>query len=232
MSANVSTGSGGRTRTVLITGGGRGIGAGIVRALAADGWAVLAPPRSDLDLASPGSIAGYLTALTEPVDGLVLNAGINAPAPLGELTMAQWQEIQGVNLSSAFALVSALAPGMAARGFGRIVGISSAYATRAREGRGAYAASKAGLEALVRTVAVEFASSGVLANCVAPGFVDTELTRRNNPPEAITQLLERVPIGRLATVDEIGRAVAFLVSPSNTYVTGQTLVVDGGFACT
>lgn len=219
-------------RTVLVTGGSRGIGAGIVAALSDAGWNVLAPKRSELDLASPVSIADYLDSLSVPVDGLVLDAGINTPAPIGELTMASWQEIQGVNVTAGFALVSALVPSMAECGFGRVVAVSSAYAGRARVGRAAYSASKAALEAVVRAIAVEFASSGVLANAVAPGFVDTELTRQNNPPEAIAKILERVPVGRLAAIDEIGAAVAFLMSPANTYITGQVLTVDGGFSCT
>jgi 3-oxoacyl-[acyl-carrier protein] reductase len=219
-------------RTALVTGGSRGVGAGVVEALIADGWTVVAPARSDLDLAELDSIAAYVESVAAPIDGLVLNAGINLPAPLGELSMAAWQEIMGVNATASFALVSALCPGMAERGFGRVVAISSAYATRARAGRAAYGASKAALEGLIRAVAVEYAGSGVVANCVAPGFVDTDLTRRNNTPEMIDALLERVPVGRLATPTELGRAVAFLMSPDNAYITGQTLVVDGGFSCT
>jgi len=162
----------------------------------------------------------------------VLSAGINNPAPIGELTMADWRAINEVNTASSFALVSALCPAMASAGFGRVVGISSAYANRARTGRAAYSASKAALEGLIRSVAVEFARSGVVANCVAPGFVDTELTRKNNTPQMIDALLQRVPVGRLASPAEIGRTVAFLMAPENEYITGQTLAVDGGFACT
>ena len=110
--------------------------------------------------------------------------------------------------------------------------VSSAYAGRARMGRAAYGASKAALEALVRSTAVEFASSGVLANAIAPGFVDTELTRVNNDASAISTLLERVPVGRLAKPAEGASAVSFLLSPSNTYITGQTIAVDGGWSCT
>lgn len=219
-------------RTVLVTGGARGIGAGVVEALRADGWNVLAPPRAELDLAAPRTMVEYLDGLDLPIDGLVLNAGINLPAPLGELSISAWQEIMGVNTTASFALVAALCPTMAQRGFGRVVAVSSAYATRARTGRAAYSASKAALEGLVRSVAVEYADRGVVANCVAPGFVDTELTRRNNTPQMIDTLLERVPVGRLASPAEIGRAVAFLMSPDNSYITGQTLMVDGGFSCT
>lgn len=221
-----------QTRTALVTGGSRGIGFGVVASLRAGGWKVLAPARDELDLSVPASIAGYLENLDEHINGLVFSAGINNPAPIGELTMADWQAINEVNTASSFALVSALCPAMASAGFGRVVGISSAYANRARAGRAAYSASKAALEGLIRTVAVEFAGSGVVANCVAPGFVDTELTRKNNTPQMIDALLQRVPVGRLASPAEIGRAVAFLMAPENEYITGQTLAVDGGFACT
>lgn len=216
----------------LVTGGARGIGRAIVEELTAEGWSVVAPSREQLDLVDPVSVTAYLESLQAEVTGLVLNAGVNTPRELGKLTLEEWQSIQQVNETSAFQLVSALVPGMASRGIGRIVAISSAYAERARRGRSAYSASKSGLEALMRSVAVEFGGSGVVANCVAPGFVDTELTRRNNSGEAISALLERVPVGRLAEPSEIAFAVSFLMSERNRYITGHTLLVDGGFACT
>ncbi len=220
-------------RTALVTGAARGIGAAIASALQQQGWQVLTPTRDVLDLAEPPSVADYLTdSADQPIDGLVINAGSNNPAPLGTLSATDWLRIQQVNLTSAFTLISALAPTMAERGFGRIVGISSAYASRARAGRAAYSASKSGLEALIRTTAVELADRGVIANCVAPGFVDTELTRVNNPPEVIAKLLERVPVGRLASPQEIADVVAFLMADANRYLTGQVITVDGGFACT
>lgn len=222
----------GMNRTALVTGGSRGIGEAIAEALRAEGWSVLTPTRHELDLGLPSSVPDYLGGLTARIDGLVLNAGTNNPAPIAQLTTAGWQAIQAVNTVSSVALVSSLCPAMASVGFGRIVAISSAYAARARYGRAAYSASKAAVEALIRTVAVEFGGSGVIANCVAPGFVDTDLTRANNSPETIQALLQRVPVGRLALPSEIARAVAFLMSPDNEYITGHTVAVDGGFACT
>jgi len=221
------------SRTALVTGAARGIGAAIAGALQQQGWQVLTPTRDVLDLAEPQSVGTYLAGIADqPIDGLVINAGINNPAPLGTLNATDWARIQQVNLTSAFTLISALAPAMADRGFGRIVGISSAYALRARAGRAAYSASKSALESLIRTTAVEFADRGVIANCVAPGFVDTELTRVNNPPEVIDKLLERVPVGRLASPQEIAQVVTFLMADANSYLTGQVITVDGGFACT
>jgi 3-oxoacyl-[acyl-carrier protein] reductase len=219
------------TPVALVTGGSRGIGAAIAEVLTDANWQVLAPTRSELDLSNSGSIDEFLVD-SPKVFGLVLNAGINEPAEIADIDDATWQRTLDINTASAFRLVRALAPQMAETGGGRIVAVSSAYAGRARMGRAAYGASKAALEALVRSTAVEFASSGVLANAIAPGFVDTELTRANNDASAISALLERVPVGRLAKPAEVASAVSFLLSPSNTYITGQTIAVDGGWSCT
>ena len=220
------------TRTALLTGGSRGIGKAIAEVLTDRGWSVLAPSREELDLADAASVQTYLDSLDAEISGLVLNAGVNSPRELGALSLQEWNTIQQVNQTAAFQLVSALVSGMAQRGFGRIVAITSAYSTRARSGRAGYSASKSGLESLMRSIAVEFGGSGVVANSVAPGFVDTDLTRQNNTDETIARLLERVPVGRLAEPTEIAEAAAFLMSEDNRYITGHTLNVDGGFACT
>ena len=220
------------SRTCLVTGASRGIGAAVAASLASDGWNLLTPSRAELDLSDSDSVSSFLAGLETQLDGLVLNAGVNSPAPLGEIPVEVWAETLQANTGSAFSLLSAVVPGMADRGFGRIVAISSAYSNRARSGRAAYSASKAATDSLVRSVAVEFSGRGVIANAVAPGFVDTDLTRANNTEDTVARLLERVPRGRLAQVDEIARAVTFLMSPENDYITGQTLNVDGGFSCT
>ncbi len=216
----------------LVTGGSRGIGSGIVRKLEASGWQVLAPDRRALDLGNSESIEAFLDSLPHPPYGLVLSAGVNTPRPFVEVSRAEWDEIHEVNVAGAVQLLQGIVPLMVAEGGGRIVAVSSLYATRARHSRAPYSASKAALEAVVRTVAVEFGLDGVLANCVAPGFVDTDMTRRNNSAEVLKEIVARIPVGRLLDIDDVSRAVTFLLSPDNTAITGQTLVVDGGFSIT
>jgi 3-oxoacyl-[acyl-carrier protein] reductase len=120
---------------------------------------------------------------------------------------------------------------MAERGFGRIVNLSSVYALVSRPKRSMYTTTKAALNGLTRASAVELAYGNVLVNAVCPGFVDTDLTRQNNSPEDIARLCGTVPLGRLASPDEIATLVYFLGSRENSYVTGQTIVIDGGFTC-
>jgi NAD(P)-dependent dehydrogenase (short-subunit alcohol dehydrogenase family) len=220
------------SRTALITGGARGIGAAIAARLESAGYRVIAPQRALLDLASSASIDAYLAVHgSEPVDVLVNNAGINTLRAIPEIDATTWGEMLQVNLSSALRLTQAFAPGMVQRGFGRILNMVSIFALVTRERRAAYSMTKAALAALTRTAAVEFGPHGVLVNALAPGYVDTELTRRNNPPDAIAAIEASIPLRRMAQAKELAEVAAFLVSDSNSYLTGQTVVVDGGFTC-
>jgi len=218
-------------RIALVTGASRGIGAAIAIRLRQDGVKVLTPPRSELDLLSDASIDAYLSNLKEPVDILVNNAGIN---PLGsgiEFRDSDLHDTLQVNLIAPVRLIRGLAPQMKERRYGRIVNISSIWSVVSKPRRVVYALSKAGLNAMTRTLAVELAPYNVLVNAVAPGFVNTELTRQNNTEQELEAIRQTIPVCRLAEPDEIAEVVAFLCSEKNTYIVGQIILVDGGFTC-
>ena len=165
------------------------------------------------------------------IDILVNNAGENKPLPLDEIEPEDLQRILTVNVAAAFLLARYLGVRMAERGWGRIVNISSVYSLVSRERRSMYSTSKAALNGMTRALAVELGPRNVLVNAVCPGFVDTDLTRQNNTAEEIAGLCALVPLRRLATVQEVADFAYHLGSEKNTYITGQTLAIDGGFLC-
>ncbi len=217
-------------RRALVTGASRGIGRAIASRYESAGYAVLAPTRAEMDLASPSSIRDYLDRLGDmPIDVLVNDAAENRIRTLSELSLEEWQRMQAINLTAAFLLIKHLGTRMAERKWGRIVNISSCYSLVSRAGRAGYTASKSGLNGLTMTAALELAHGNVLVNAVCPGFADTELTRQNNSPGQIEAICGQVPLGRMARPEEIAEVVFFLGSEVNTYATGQTFTVDGGF---
>ncbi len=220
------------TRVALVTGASRGLGAAITRELTNRGVKVLTPSRAELDLASDASIDAFVAAhAATQVDILVNNAGINTLRHITEIDAATWQSMLQVNLGAALRLTQAFAPGMCTRGWRRILNLSTIFSVVNKERRAAYSMTKAALNALTRSSAVEFGASGVLVNALAPGFVDTDLTHQNNSPEAIAAITQTIPLRRLAQPVEIARLAAFLVSEENSYLTGQTIMADGGFTC-
>lgn len=217
----------------LVTGGTRGIGSAITVELATSGMRVTALSSGSFDMTRPDEVLAWTQNYTGDIPYLlVCNAGMNRPESLASQSDEEVRRILECNFFAHTELIRFFAPRMAANGGGRVVVISSAYATRARVGRSAYASSKAALDAYMRGAALEFAKSNVLVNSIAPGFVETELTLANNPPEILKEIVKRIPIGRLASSEEVARAVAFLGSPRNTYITGQVLNIDGGFSLT
>ena len=218
--------------SAFVTGGSRGIGKAVVDELQKVGIEVTAPTRAELDLSDLKSVDTFTLANMEFVpDLVVLNAGENSPSVISEITMDAWQKTIDVNLSSNFLLIRDFGSKMMKRGSGRIVVVSSCYSFRSRVGRAAYSASKAGLNALVQSAALEFAANDVLVNAVCPGFVLTDLTKKNNDATGIKLLETQIPLGKLADPIEVAKLVLFLGLESNTYITGQTVVIDGGFTC-
>ena len=219
------------TRTALITGASRGIGAAIAVKLQNEGLRVLSPSSKVLDLSSTVSIDTYLSQLTDPIDILVNNAGINRLGSIDEISGKDFEEVIQINLLGHFQLTQGLVKGMKARRYGRIVNISSIWSLVSRERRVTYSAAKAGLNGLTRALALELAPYHILVNAVAPGYINTELTKKNNPPEALERIAGEIPLGRLGEPSEIAECVAFLCSPKNSYMTGQVIVLDGGYLC-
>jgi 3-oxoacyl-[acyl-carrier protein] reductase len=213
----------------LVTGAARGIGHAIAKALRARGDTVITPSRSELDLGCLDSVQRWIKGSPGQIDILINNAGENPIGPLDGVTPEAWNRSLTVNLTAPMLLMQHCARSMRSAGWGRIVNISSCYSLTTRAGRAPYGAAKAGLNSLTRSAALEFATEGVLVNAVCPGFVETDLTRQNNTPQQIEALAAQVPLGRLGQPDEIARLVAFLTSSENTYLTGQTIVIDGGF---
>jgi 3-oxoacyl-[acyl-carrier protein] reductase len=235
--------------TALVTGASKGIGAAIARALATDGWLVGVNYRSDEDgarktveaieqaggraVALAGDVVdGASNGLFErceselgPVLALINNAGVRADGLAVQLDDDDWDRVIGTNLTAAFRMTRrAMRPMIRAR-YGRIINIASVVGPRANAGQANYAAAKAGLIGMTKTVAAEVARRGVTVNAVAPGFIETEMTK--DLPEAV---IEAVPARRAGSPDEVGAAVRFLASEDAGYVTGTTLFVDGGMS--
>lgn len=229
-------------KKALVTGGTRGIGRAVAEKLRDLGASVTVtgtrssgkPPRGcsyeSADFSHAEATEAFAAAMAKRgFDILVNNAGINKIAPFAKIATADFDLIQRVNVRAPFLLCRALLPAMARRGWGRIVNVSSVFGVVSKEGRGAYSASKFALDGMTASLAAEAAAHGVLANCVAPGFVDTDLTRRVLGVAGMKKLAGRVPAGRLAQPAEVAAFVAWLCGPENTYISGQSLVVDGGF---
>jgi NAD(P)-dependent dehydrogenase (short-subunit alcohol dehydrogenase family) len=240
-----------RGRLALVTGGSSGIGRAMATSLgragaelilvARDGAALEATVRDltdqgvaashlRVDLADRGSIAG-LTAQVPRVDILVNAAGVNIRPPLEQLREQDWDQTIAVNLTAPYLLGQHFGPGMAQRGFGRIITVSSQQSVRAYGNSGGYGASKAGVNGLIRSQAEAWSARGVCCNAVAPGVVHTPMTEPIfADPARARAMADRTLIGRNGEPGDFGGVAVFLASNASAHLTGQVLFVDGGFS--
>jgi NAD(P)-dependent dehydrogenase (short-subunit alcohol dehydrogenase family) len=199
--------------------------------LQGEGVWVLSPLSNELDLSSSVSIDRYLSTLTQPIDILINNAGINRLGSIDEISSTDFEDVIQINLLGHFRLTQGLVKGMKARRYGRIVNISSIWSLVSRERRMAYSSTKAAINGLTRAQALELAPYNILVNALAPGYVNTDLTKKNNTSVELEAIATQIPLGRLAEPSEIAECVAFLCSPKNSYITGQVIAIDGGYLC-
>ncbi|PRZ03415.1 gluconate 5-dehydrogenase [Isoptericola sp. CG 20/1183] len=242
-------------RTAVVTGGSSGIGRAIATSLARAGAAVVVVARGRAalddtvaelttagcraaavqgDLSTRSGVRAVADAVVEPFgepDVVVSSAGVNLRPPMAEIDETVWDTTMAVNLEAPFWLGQQFAPGMAERGYGRLIHVSSQQAHRAFVTSGVYGVSKGGLESLARSQAEAWSARGVTANTLVPGFVLTPLNQRlQGDPERVAALAERTFVGRNGVPDDFAGAAVFLASAASSYVTGQSIHVDGGFS--
>ena len=240
-------------KTALVTGGSRGIGRAIALALAARGADVVVTARTEeaasatareitaaggsaravaLDIADAGSVESALGGLLKEratIPLLVNNAGITRDNLLMRMKPEEWAQVIETNLSGIYRLCRAVVPSMVKARYGRIVNVTSVVARIGNPGQVNYCAAKAGVEGFTRSLARELASRNVTVNCVAPGFIDTDMTKALGDKQR-EALLAQVPLGRLGTPEDVANGVAYLLSDAASYITGITLDINGGMS--
>jgi len=215
-------------KTVLLTGASKGIGKAIKEVLEASGkYNLLTPSSSDLNLGNLESIKDFFN--DQHIDVVINNAGINILNPIEEISHETIDSMFHVNLIAPLILIQKAVPFMKKQQYGRIINISSIWGVRSKEFRTLYSATKFGLNGITKALSRELGEYNILVNSVCPGFVNTELTKKNIPFSEQEEIKKNIPLKRFAEPSEIANIVEFLISDKNTYITGQTIVVDGGF---
>jgi len=184
-----------------------------------------------VDFSKEDSLCDFIRELQayEKIDVCINNAGINRIDYFCETLVEDWDDIINVNLKAPFVLCREVARVMKKTGYGRIINIASIFGVITREKRAVYTSSKSGLIGLTKSMAIDLAPYNILVNCVSPGFVLTDLTKKMLTESEIKDLESRIPLGRLATPEDISKVILFLSSELNTYISGQNIIVDGGY---
>lgn len=235
-------------RVAVVTGGTRGIGAAIAKALKGAGYQVVAGyagndaaaeafsqanniPVRKWDVSSFEECSAHLAAIEKdlgPVEVLVNNAGITRDAMFHKMTLEQWQAVMGTNLNGLFNMTRPIWDGMRARGFGRIINISSINGQKGQMGQANYSAAKAGDIGFSKALALEGAKKGITVNTICPGYINTDMMATIPEDVMQKQILAHIPVGRLGEPEEIARCVVFLASDDAGFITGSTLTANGG----
>lgn len=210
----------------LVTGGSRGIGKRIAQELESEGYIVLTPSRDELDLSDKNSIESYIDSFPGDLSVLVNNAGINILGSVENYSQADLEAMMQTNLLATFRLCQFAASFDKIRA---ICNIASVWSARSYAGRGVYSMTKSGLVGLTKGLANDLGPRGVVVNAVSPGFIETEMTEKNISEDRRQELYKDIPLGSFGSTECIANTVAFLCSKKNSYITGQNIIVDGGF---
>lgn len=216
--------------TVLITGASRGIGLAVADLFRENGCHVICPQRNELDLLDSRSVASFVQKHQGlQLDAIINNAGINEISNIEDVTDEEMNAMLSTNLIAPISLLRGFIPMMKQRKSGHIVNITSVWSVVSKPGRALYSATKHAMHGITQTLALELAPYNILVNSVAPGFTLTELTYKNNTEAQIDEISKKIPLSRMAAPEEIAQVVFNLASEQNTYITGQQIVVDGGY---
>jgi len=239
-------------RTVVITGGTRGIGLSVVKLFQNYDANIIATGTdknqikelnekfektstsyTHLDYNSDNSFKKFINKIKKysNIDILINNAGINKIDSIQNISNSDWDQINNINLRGPFLLTREVSKIMCSNSYGKIVNISSIFGTISKKKRATYSTTKWGLIGFTKAVALDLATNNILVNAVSPGFIDTQLTRKILSKKELSQLRDTIPQNRLGHPDEIAKTILFLSSEHNSYITGQNIIIDGGFTC-
>tara|TARA_R110000822_G_scaffold158484_2_gene298029 strand:+ start:2791 stop:3447 length:657 start_codon:yes stop_codon:yes gene_type:complete len=214
----------------LITGGSGGIGESICTLFEDNGVEVVNPTRKELDLSNPNNINKYLSSIDD-LHIIINNAGVNNLTYIDDTTLKNLNDTFNVNFFSPYLITSHFLDKFRNQGYGRIVNVSSVLGSYSKTSRSTYSSSKAALHSLTKSIVLETKGFNILTNTISPGYIATDLTTKNNTPNALTKIKNSIPINKLGEPSEIAKWV-YNLTIGNNYINGQEIIIDGGLTCT